>query len=220
MEDINKFKPYISHLNRQLQELKPLLENLNTKSLDEQLLLLNDERARLDLTNKYAYVLSSLMFAYMKVLNVKDMAPVMSELSRVKSYMDQARKLDASQEQKEEVKKKEHERATGLLRNALEPSISKVNFEGKHTRFVEQDESQDESQESSLESSQKPLKNTSCKTRKTVPGRSQGRVDGNTHVKTSKSRSGVSKPKSKGGPKSNKASTPSKRPSNPAKSNR
>lgn len=214
MEDINKFKLYVSHLDRQLQELKPVLEGLNAKSLDEQLLLLGDERARLSLTNKYAYVLSSLMFAYMKVLNVKEMGPVMGELARVKSYMDQAKKLDLSQEQQEQEKKKEQQKAKGLLQSALEPSISKVNFQGKHTKFDEQDKSQDESPETSRETSPKPLRNP---TGKTVPGRSQGK---RSESKSGKSSSRVSKPKSRESYKSKNSSKSSKKLSNIAKSGR
>ena len=90
MEDIEKIKPYVRSFSNALDELKPEIEKLTSKSLDEQLLLLSDERAKLELINRYAYVLSSLMFANMKVLGVKDMSPILGELKRVKSYMDKA----------------------------------------------------------------------------------------------------------------------------------
>lgn len=140
MEDSEKIKPYIAHLNKQLRLLKPELEKLTAKPLDEQLLMLNDERARLALTNKYAYVLSSLMFAYMKLLNVKDNTPIMAELSRVKAYMNKAKLIDEKSEQASKSQQEEQERAKRVINNALDgrqtgPAISKVNFQGKHTRF-------------------------------------------------------------------------------------
>lgn len=140
MEDVDKVKPYIIHLNKQLSSLKVDLDKLTSKSLDEQLLSLKDERAKLELTNKYAYALSSLMFSYMKVLNVKDLTPIKTELARVKSYMSKAKALDGKDEAEVKRKQEEQERAKKVINNALDgrqtgPAISKHNFQGKHTRF-------------------------------------------------------------------------------------
>lgn len=149
MEDVNKIKPYIAHLNKQCKLLKPELDKLTAKSLDEQLLLLSDERAKLDLTNKYAYVLSSLMFAYMKVLNIKDMTPIMNELNRVKTYMSKASAFDKKSEKELQRIKDEQERAKRVINSALDgrhtgPAISKVNFAGKHTKFDKEKENEEE----------------------------------------------------------------------------
>lgn len=142
MEDIEKIKPYVRSFSSALDELKPEIEKLTSKSLDEQLLLLSDERAKLELINRYAYVLSSLMFANMKVLGVKDMSPILGELKRVKSYMDKAKQYDNKIIKSNEKSQAEQERAKNIISNVLdgnknqfEPSISKSNFQGKHTKF-------------------------------------------------------------------------------------
>lgn len=142
MEDIEKIKPYVKSFSNALDELKPEIEKLTSKPLDEQLLLLSSERAKLELTNRYAYVLSSLMFASMKVLNVKDMSPILNELKRVKSYMDKAKQYDNKISRSNEKSQAEKEKAKSIISNVLdgnknqfEPSISKNNFQGKHTKF-------------------------------------------------------------------------------------
>lgn len=198
MEDINKFKPYIAHLDHQLEELKPLLESLNAKSLDEQLLLLNDERKRLDLTNKYAYLLSSLMFAHMKVLNYKDMSPVMGELARVKKYMDSAKQLDSNEEDKTHNKNEEQSRAKQIMNKALTPSISQANFQGKHTKFESNESDKDSSDESNGKEHKKDKADVDTATKKkNLPGRTK-----------SKSKNATSKSKSQND-KSNKSGSAS-----------
>ncbi|CUS23520.1 LAQU0S10e02322g1_1 [Lachancea quebecensis] len=140
MDDSSKIKPYIAHLDGQLKKLAKGVELFTSKSLDEQLLEMKTEREKLDLTNRYAYVLSSLLFAYMKLLDVKDLAPIKQELDRVKRYMNLAKQLDQKNEGETLHRKEEQERAKKLINSALDgrtsgPAISKVNFEGKHTRF-------------------------------------------------------------------------------------
>lgn len=159
MEDVEKIKPYISHLNKQLNSLKVDLDKLTSKSLDEQLLSLKDERAKLELTNRYAYALSSLMFSYMKVLNVKDLSPIKAELDRVKSYMNKAKAIDGKDEREQRLQQEEQERAKRVINNALDgrqtgPAISKHNFQGKHTRF-DDSEDQDKQEVDVKEISQK-----------------------------------------------------------------
>lgn len=143
MDDSSKIKPYIAHLDGELKKLAKGIEQFTSKSLDEQLLEKKSEREKLDLTNRYAYVLSSLLFAYMKLLGVKDITPIKQELDRVKRYMNLAKQLDQKNEGKTQHKKDEQERAKKLINSALDgraltPAISKVNFEGKHTRFEDQ----------------------------------------------------------------------------------
>ncbi|CAI4039459.1 hypothetical protein SMKI_08G1260 [Saccharomyces mikatae IFO 1815] len=142
MEDIKKIKPYVKSFSNALDELKPEIEKLTSKSLDEQLLLLSDERAKLELINRYAYVLSSLIFANMKVLGVRDMSPILNELKRVKSYMDKAKQYDNKISKFNEKSQAKQENARSIIfnvldgnRNRFEPSISKSNFQGKHTKF-------------------------------------------------------------------------------------
>lgn len=153
MEDTKKIKPYIAHLNNQIRTLEPEIKKLTAKSLDEQLLSLKDEKEKLNLSNKYAYILSSLTFAYMKVLNVKDMSPVMAELERVKSYMGRAKQLEKKDVKEQQLNKEEQERAKKIINSVLDgrqsgPAISKVNFQGKHTKFEDKNETDDEREQS------------------------------------------------------------------------
>lgn len=221
MEDINKVKPYIANLDRQLQDLKPLLESFNAKSLDEQLLLLNDERQRLELTNRYAYLLSSLMFAYMKVLNYKDMSPIMGELARVRRYMDSTKKLDSSEEQKEQDKKEEQNRAKQVLNKALMPSISQANFQGKHTKFdskdgekssSDDDDNHDEDNKDSKKDAKVEATNGNNK-KKNLPGRTKGKSEtskSNSRSDNNSTKILSSSSSTKTGGKSNKVTKPSK----------
>lgn len=62
------------------------------------------------------------------------------ELDRVKKYMNLAKQLDQKDEKKTDIEKEEQERAKKLIHSALDgrasgPAISRVNFEGKHTKF-------------------------------------------------------------------------------------
>ncbi|SCU82205.1 LANO_0B05468g1_1 [Lachancea nothofagi CBS 11611] len=143
MDDSSKIRPYIAHLDAQLAKLGPEIDKFTQKSLNEQILLQNDKRAQLELSNRYAYVLSSLIFAYMKLQNVKDLTPIKQELGRVKRYMDLARQLDQKDEKKEQQQQQDQERAKRIINSALDgrsssPAISKVNFQGKHTKFTDE----------------------------------------------------------------------------------
>ncbi|BAO41397.1 exosome complex protein LRP1 [Kluyveromyces marxianus DMKU3-1042] len=143
MEDSKKIKPYILHLNKQIKQLTGEIDKLTSKSLDEQLLLLQDEKQKLDLSNKYAYILSSLCFAYMKVLNVKDFSSIMAELGRCKSYMDKSKQLETKQQSQEQETLEQEKQAKKVLQSALsgkstEPAISSVHFQGKHTKFADE----------------------------------------------------------------------------------
>lgn len=208
MEDINRFRPYIAHLDRQLQDLKPLLERFNAKSLDEQLLLLNNERQRLDLTNTYAYLLSSLMFAHMKVLNYKDMSPVMGELARVKRYMDSAKQLDLSEEERARNKDEEQTRAKQMMNKALAPSISQANFQGKHTKFESKDDKNSSDEADDNKNREDKLDVGALK--KDLPGRTKGKsktVKSKSSNQHDKSRKGVNVP-STNTSKSNRVTKP------------
>lgn len=141
-EDTKKFNLYLNHLNKQLKQLSPAIEKLTTKSLNEQLLLLGDENAKLQLTNKFAYILSSLVFIQMKLYNVKDMNPILTELSRVKTYMERQKNItsDKLSAQKDDLKNKKMAKShINSILGDRSPAISSQNFERKHTKFTDAD---------------------------------------------------------------------------------
>lgn len=139
-QDLKKsVKPYIKQLDKKLGELKPLVNECMTTPLDEQLLRETDELKRLKLVNNYSYVLSSLMFSYVKLLAGHDSEglndKVMVELQRVKEYIERTKKLEQKLNKKvsdEELKK---DQVKSQIRKTLEPSISKKNFKNKHIKF-------------------------------------------------------------------------------------
>lgn len=139
MEEAANIKPYILHLNNQLKTLEPQIKKLTSQPFNDQLLSLSNGFERLLLSNKYAYVLSSLLFVYMKVLNFKDLSPIMDELGRVKYYMDRVKQLQSRDQAQEKLEKEKEVQVKSVINSSLgltcSPSISKVHFEGKHTKF-------------------------------------------------------------------------------------
>ncbi|AGO12765.1 AaceriADR297Wp [[Ashbya] aceris (nom. inval.)] len=119
MEDAEKIKPYIARMQQELRALRPEVQRLTARPLDEQLAGL-DARERAALANRYGYALASLLFVHLKVLNVREMDQVMAELGRVKQYMDRAKRLEGGPQ------------APAAPARA---AISKVHFQGTHTRF-------------------------------------------------------------------------------------
>ncbi|CCK68881.1 Lrp1p KNAG_0B04470 [Huiozyma naganishii CBS 8797] len=149
-EDIAKLKPYLSNLRRSIAELRPEIRKLTKNSLDDQLIQYPKEQQRLELCNTYSYVLNSLVFSYMKLINVKDMSNIMVELNRCKEYMKKANDLKVKLDKKSEGEERRKENAKNAIIGALNgPSISKENFKkqdpestkfvGKHTKFDTQD---------------------------------------------------------------------------------
>lgn len=88
------------------------------------------------------------MFAYMKVLGVKDTKGIAGELARVKEYMSKVTDLKLKLERKLNHVQDEKTRAKELMVSALNrghdsPAISSANFKGKHTKFNQKDEKKD-----------------------------------------------------------------------------
>ncbi|AAS52218.1 ADR297Wp [Eremothecium gossypii ATCC 10895] len=122
MEDAEKIKPYIARMQQELRALRPEVQRLAARPLDEQLAGL-DARGRAALANRYGYALASLLFVHLKVLNVRDVERVMAELGRVKQYMERAKRLEGGP------------RAPAAPAAPERAAISRVHFQGTHTRF-------------------------------------------------------------------------------------
>lgn len=140
-EDAKAVKPYLKHLAKQITALEPQIAKLVQRPLDEQLILIGDEQARLKLSNAYAYVIASLMFSYMKINGTKDMAPIMAELDRVRGYMQREKSAVERATARRRLGDSEKEQLRSHIQDALgktrhsQASISAENFAGKHTRF-------------------------------------------------------------------------------------
>ncbi|SMN18425.1 similar to Saccharomyces cerevisiae YHR081W LRP1 Nuclear exosome-associated nucleic acid binding protein [Maudiozyma saulgeensis] len=143
-QDIKKIKPYINNIKKQLNALAPHLETLTKKPLDEQLLEENLERNKLDISNTYAYVLNSLFFAYGKVVGLQkeNIDLIRTELNRVQNYMKQTNDYDNKISNLKQKNKDYQNNLKNNISKSLnnEPSISKKNFQGKHTKFENNDD--------------------------------------------------------------------------------
>lgn len=143
-EEIKNIKPFILNLKRSLRELKPEINKITKNSLNDNLIQLTSEQERLKLTNTFAYVLNSLMFAYMKLINVKDLSQIMTELNKCKDYIKKANEIDNKLKKLENSEELKNEKNRQTILNALQnPSISNDNFKkGKHIKFENDEEKQ------------------------------------------------------------------------------
>ncbi|CAB4252341.1 similar to Saccharomyces cerevisiae YHR081W LRP1 Nuclear exosome-associated nucleic acid binding protein [Maudiozyma barnettii] len=155
-QDIKKIKPYIANIRKQLNALAPQLENLTKKSLDEQLLEENSERNKLDISNTYAYILNSLFFSYGKIVGLQkeNIDLIRNELNRVQNYMKQTNDYDNKINNLKQKNKNYQNNLKDNLTKSLnnnEPSISTKNFQGKHTKFENDDNKNKQEEENDEE---------------------------------------------------------------------
>lgn len=138
-EDLNKVKPYINNLRRHLQTLSPTLKKQLTKdSLNDKLITMVNEQDKLDLVNNYSYILNSLLFAYMKLIGVKNLdKSIMIELKRCKEYMNKSTAIKNKHSNISHHKdNKQDKLKSSILASLNNPAISKENFkQNKHIKF-------------------------------------------------------------------------------------
>ncbi|EMG45601.1 LRP1 Exosome complex protein LRP1 [Candida maltosa Xu316] len=158
MDDIKNVKAYIASLSTSITNLSNSLLPLQNKSLSDILAdkpssSSNDPVAQIQVLNNYSYVLVSTLYSYLKTIGVDvDAHPIKDQLNRVKTSMARYKALqmgkdheDELEKKKEEEKRREREhlsrtlgvRDVGAAADQIGASaaISKVNFEGKHTKF-------------------------------------------------------------------------------------
>ncbi|KAG0669040.1 hypothetical protein C6P45_004180 [Maudiozyma exigua] len=139
-QDIKKIKPYINNIRKQLNALQPHLEKLTSKPIDEQLLEENSEREKLNISNTFAYILNSLFFSYGKIVGISndDMKSIRQELEKVQEYMKKTDDFDSKTNLLNNKKINLQENVKKNIANSLNgntPAISSKNFQGKHTKF-------------------------------------------------------------------------------------
>lgn len=149
MEDINKFKGFIRSLEVSIDDLSEALEPVLNVPLDEVIAGCTTAQQKAKAYNSYLYCVISILFAYVKSLGVNtDNHPIMKELAKIKQSMKALKEAEESLQKKENDAESEKEKAKQFLERALGttggaaapesmkgPAISKVNFEGKHTKF-------------------------------------------------------------------------------------
>ncbi|KAG7812195.1 hypothetical protein KL921_001427 [Ogataea angusta] len=151
MDDIDAVKKLLASLNHGVEDLETKLKSgMLAKSLLNHVQGAKTPLEKVDLYNNYAYVIASLYFVLLKTSgeNKKNEHPIMQELNRVKLYIERAKKAVTKEENTEEFKRKVAEAAERHVRNQLgekiEPAVSKVHFEGKHTKFGDKEGSETE----------------------------------------------------------------------------
>ncbi|ESW99746.1 hypothetical protein KL918_001318 [Ogataea parapolymorpha] len=151
MDDIDTVKKLLVSLNHGVDELEIKLKSgMLAKSLLNHIQGTKTPLEKVDLYNNYAYVIASLYFVLLKTSgeNKKNEHPIMQELNRVKLYIERAKKAATKEENTEEFKRKVAEAAERHVRNQLgekiEPAVSKLHFEGKHTKFGDKEDKETE----------------------------------------------------------------------------
>lgn len=149
MEDINKFKGFLRSFEVSIDELSEALEPILETPLDDIIAECTTAQQKAKAYNSYLYCVISILFAYIKSLGVNtDNHPIMKELSKIKQSMKALKEAEVSLQKKNELIESDKDKASQFLERALgttggaaapesmkSPAISKVNFEGKHTKF-------------------------------------------------------------------------------------
>lgn len=149
MEDISKFKGFVRSLEASIDDLSEALEPVLDTPLDEIIAKCTTPQQKAKTYNSYLYCVISILFAYIKSLGVNtDNHPIMKELTRVKQSMKALKDAEHALKKKSETTELEKDKTKEFLQRALgttggaaapdnmkSPAISKVNFEGKHTKF-------------------------------------------------------------------------------------
>lgn len=154
MENIETVKAFVHSLNNSVGQLDSALLPVLNRSLDE-LIAANTETPveRIALYNNYLYTLISVLYSHLKAVGTKtEEHPIMKELTRIKAYMKRLKDYEAlllaekvSRDILLEKSKAYIENTLGLAavngggaaqtQSLLEPAISKVHFQGTHTKF-------------------------------------------------------------------------------------
>lgn len=177
---------FISGLELSLDALEPAVDKLVSKSYNERVADAT-HLEKIKLTNGYTYILSSLLFAYLKSQGLDTSKhAIMLELDRCKSYMKRLKDLELKDDK--ELLQKEQDAAlvqrfmksqlqgnSTLVTGVQEPAISRVQFQGKHKVFTDDSDdepskptklSKDTSQDTKSNKTAKPAKVTKPKSKK------------------------------------------------------
>ncbi|RNA15809.1 nuclear nucleic acid-binding C1D [Brachionus plicatilis] len=112
-------KEKLVDLKGRLDNVEELVKLIESNSIHEQISRLSPlEQAKFDWITIYA--INSLFFVYLKnnAVNLKD-HPIMSELSRVKSYLNRINEISASEEYKNKSTKVDKESTARIIKRSL-----------------------------------------------------------------------------------------------------
>ncbi|PVH17191.1 uncharacterized protein CXQ87_000072 [Candidozyma duobushaemuli] len=215
MENTETVRDLARSLQSSISELETALHPIAGRSLEDLTKDCKSPKEEADVLNKYLYCTVSIAFAYLKVQGINtDGHPIMKELDRVKASMKRMKDLEAAQQKSENKKAQSKEEAAEYIQRTLggasggaaasnsmkSPAISSSNFQGKHTKFEDDDDSEPELQKEETTpatSSKIAAKNTSSTSEKAQPSKSSSSPQSSKASKN-KSQNKVSKPQPKG----------------------
>ncbi|PSK41588.1 hypothetical protein C7M61_001274 [Candidozyma pseudohaemuli] len=215
MENTETVRDLAQSLQSSISELETALLPIAGRSLEDLTKDCKLPKEEADVLNKYLYCTVSIAFAYLKVQGINtDGHPIMKELDRVKASMKRMKDLEAAHQKSENKEAQSKEEAAEYIQRTLggasggaavsnsmkSPAISSSNFQGKHTKFEDDDDSEPELQKEEPKpaaSSKVTAKNTSSNSQKAQPLKSSS-VPQSTKASKNKSQNKVSKPQPKG----------------------
>lgn len=151
MENLENIKGFVRSLEHSVEDLSEALEPVLNTSIEDMIAECTTPQQKVKVYNSYLYCVISILFAYIKSLGVNtDDHPVMNELTRIKQSMKALKDAEESLQKKSEDAKESKDQAKEFLQRALgttggaaapdsmkSPAISKVNFQGTHTKFTD-----------------------------------------------------------------------------------
>lgn len=211
MENTETVRDLAQSLQSSISELETALHPIAGRSLEDLTKDCKLPKEEADVLNKYLYCTVSIAFAYLKVQGINtDGHPIMKELDRVKASMKRMKDLEVAQQKSENKKAQSKEEAAKYIQRTLggasggaamkSPAISSSNFQGKHTKFEDDDDSEPELQKEETipaTSRKAAAKNTSSSSSNAQPLKSSNAPQSSKASKN-KNHNKVSKPQPKG----------------------
>lgn len=159
MENAENVRDLVHSLQSSIDDLETAILPFIGQSLEDLTRDCQLPREQAEVLNKYLYCTVSVAFAYLKALGINTEGhPIMKELDRVKASMKRLKDMDAAQKKTEDTEAQNQKNAAEYVQRTLggasggaaasnsmkSPAISSSNFQGKHTKFDDAEDSEPE----------------------------------------------------------------------------
>ena len=150
MDDIEDVNLFVQSLNSSIEKLHDEIEPILTKPVDELASSTDSPLDTIKVYNNFSYTLVSSIFSYLKIIGINtSQHPIVEDLNKIKSYMKRLKDIEAK------LTRQEANKGTDTAKDYLvqtlgtkddkeqkkydSPSISRLNFQGTHTKFDDTD---------------------------------------------------------------------------------
>lgn len=153
MDDIEDVNLFVESLNTSIGKLHDEIEPILTKPVEEIASGTDSPLDTIKVYNNFSYTLVSLIFSYLKIIGINTSEhPIGEDLNKIKSYMKRLKDMEANLTRQE--RHKNTDTANDYLVQTLgtkddkeqekedSPAISRLNFQGTHTKFDDADRDQ------------------------------------------------------------------------------